>query len=126
MPTLNKQIGSTSFCFEFDTVLTANNSQCWFRIGTDNNNTIYVGAIYSTQQGIRVNKNGSTIAYVYANSRIVLDEPTHITFSYKNGVMTYSDGDETITLTNTDVTPSTLLNGAVLTGTVSNIKLYPI
>ena len=43
MPTLNKQIGSTSFCFEFDTVLTANNSQCWFRIGTDNNNTIYVG-----------------------------------------------------------------------------------
>lgn len=124
MPTLNKNINNTSFCLEFDTVLTANNSQCWFRIGTDNNNAIYVGAIYSTQQGIRVNQNGSTVAYIYANTRIPLDTTTHITFTYEDGVMTYSDGDETITLTNTDVTPSTLLNGGVLTGTVSNIKLY--
>ena len=126
MPTLNKQIGSNEFCLEFDVLLTANNSQCWFRIGTDNNNALYVGAIYNTQQGIRVNKNGSTIAYVYANSRIVLNELTHIKFTYKDGAMTYTDGDETITLTNSEITPQTILNGAVISGEVSNIKLYPI
>lgn len=127
LPTLNIPIDSNSFAFEFDTVPTESVSQTWFNIGTSWNNRIIVGLIYrNTSQGIRVMKNGTDVAHSYASTSAPLGETAHIKFTYDNGVMTYSDGDETVTLTNTDVTPSTLLSGALVSSTVSNMKIYNI
>ena len=124
--TFNQNIGSTSFAVEFDVLPSANNSQCWFRIGVNNSNTLLVGLIYSTQQGIRVRSNGTDIATEYVSTRAVVGETSHIKFTYEDGVMTYNDGDETITLTNTTITPTQILNCTISNAELSNIKLYTI
>ena len=71
-------------------------------------------------------KSGSDVAHIYCSTRIPIEEDTHIKFTYDNGVMTYNDGDETITITNSEITPSKLLNMGQITSTISNVKLYPI
>jgi len=125
---LDVSTNSNSIGLEFDAYMGANNSQTWFSLGTDNNNRILVGVIYgSSQQGIIVRSNGSTVNSVYASTRAPVGETSHIKFTYDNGVMTYSDGDETITLTDSTISPSKLLSGTIVQdGSVSNLKLYKI
>lgn len=123
----NVDIGSTGFALEFDVLLSANNSQGYFGIGTDNNNRILVGCIYNANQGIRVLSSGSETSHVYASTRATVGETVHIKFTYDNGAMTYNDGDETVTLTDTNVTPTKLLSSTIAnTSTISNVRVYPI
>ena len=125
--TYNVDIGSTGFALEFDVLLSANNSQAYFGIGTDNNNRILVGCIYNANQGIRVLSSGSETSHIYASTRATVGETVHIKFTYDNGAMTYNDGDETVTLTDTNVTPSKLISSTIAnTSTISNVRVYPI
>ena len=120
-------IGENAFAVEFDVLLTANNSQVWWRVGTDANNCYVIGVIYGADQGIRVRKNGSYTDYVFTQSRVPLNTKTTLKFTYNNGVMTFTDDNETVTLTNNEITPSTLQGLTVSQGgEISNFKIYKL
>lgn len=122
----DQTIGSDAFAFEFDVNLSSNSSQVWFRIGTDASNCYVIGVLYQDQQGIRVRKNGSYTDSVFVSSRLSLNTTVTIKFTYNNGVLTYSDDDETVTLSDSTVTPSKLIQCSITSATLSNLKLYNI
>jgi hypothetical protein len=55
-----------------------------------------------------------------------LNTEAHIVFTYENGALTYSDGDETLTISDSNITPSTLLGLTIRSATVTNLKIYNI
>ena len=122
--TYGQNIGSTSFKMEFDVNLTATNSLAYFNIGTDSNNNYYVGVMYqSNNQGVMVRVNGGNTQHK-ASTNIPLNTDAHIVFTYDNGELTYSDGDEVLTVFDSDVTPSKLMSASLRSATISNMKIY--
>ncbi len=86
----------------------------------------YIGMMYqSNNQGVTVRVNGENTQY-QAQTRIPLNTEAHIRFTYENGALTYSDGDETLTISDSNITPSTLLGLTIRSATVTNLKIYNI
>lgn len=125
---LSIPIGSTTFVLEFDFTPNSNISEAWISLGEDGVNKIIVGLAYhqSNSQGIDVMSVSEYIDFIYDSTPVNVGELVHIKFTYKNGFMTYSDGDETLSITNAVITPEKILDIGVRDATLSNMKLYPI
>ena len=126
---INKHIGTGNFCVEWDLKATSRTSSfSYVRLGTDYNNCIQIGHLYSNGVAIiRVIQNGNQLA-VSNPYTVPLDTDIHCKYTRNGNTHTLEIGDATLTLTDSTYTDLTLLQAVVTDETedMRNLKVYLI
>ena len=126
---INKHIGTGDFCVEWDLKATSRtNSFSYVRLGTDSNNCIQIGHLYSSGNGaIRVIQGGNQIA-VSNYYFIPLNTEIHVKYIRNGNTHTLKFGENTLTLTDSTYTDLSLLQAVVTDETedMRNLKIYRI
>lgn len=103
----------------------------WLEVGSDNNNCLLFGLTGSGYQGalgamgVFTKVNGS-----YAVSQniecVVDDSDWEMEYSYNNGVQTITDGTNSLTITNSQITSRTYFKVNVNRSTLRNLIIMPL
>ena len=103
-----------------------NQNSAWLDVGSDSNNQVIFGNVgrYGAM-GIFVKVSGS---YVASDSTRCLTAQTwtELTYTYNNGVQTISDGTNTVTLTNSQITGRNYVHFSNIANKIKEILFLPL
>ena len=109
-----------------ENVTMSNQNSAWLDVGSDSNNQVLFGNIgrYGAM-GIFVKVSGS---YVASDSTQCLTAQTwtELTYTYNNGVQTISDGTNSVTLTNSQITGRNYVHFSNVTNKIKEILFLPL
>ena len=118
----------TNFKAEFKVYRTTSSSNtAWIEVGSNSNNMILFGNAGSTgHMGIFVKINGSYVANEGIDGRVSVNNWTELTYTYNDGVQTITDGTETVTLTNNQITARSYVYFRRVNNSMKELKFKPL
>lgn len=118
-----------SFKVKCDNITQSSNNTAWLEIGSDSDNFILLGNSGSKGHiGIFIKKNGNYVAND-ATQCLPAQTWTELTYTYNNGVQSITDGTNTVTLTNSDITArnySYFRNASNNKNPIKELKIKPL
>ena len=102
-------------------------NNAWLEVGYNNNNCLLFGNTGSYKTiGIFVKVNGSYVVNDERNDVLLVNDWKELTYSYNNGVQTLSDGTNTVTLNNSQITARNYVYFRNVTNQLKEILFLPL
>ena len=96
-------------------------------IGTDANNKMFIGQTGSNKaMGIFVKVNGSYVVYDSLDNVLPINDWKELVYSYDNGVQTLTDGTNTVTVNNNQITARSYVYFRNVTNSIKEILFLPL